>query len=134
MHRGYIPIWRKLFDHPFWTEKRSFSRAEAWIDILSNTHYLDEPKRRLIKNQVVIQNYGEAIMSTRYCGERWGWHKTQVLRFFDTLRQMEQIETKCDHNVNKIIVINFAIYDPKRIGIVTTLCPQLDHVVSKLKN
>lgn len=115
MHRGYLPIWRKFFDeHPFWKKKRVFSEAEAWIDILRETHFDEEPKERFINGKMVRVNYGEAIMSTRYCGIRWGWHNSRVFRFFKLLQMMEQIEVKTEHKTNRIIVINYATYDIKQ--------------------
>jgi len=111
MHRGYIPLWRKIFDHPFWTEKRSFSKMEAWLDILANTQFEREPKTRIIKGQKIIQNYGEAILSTRYCGQRWGWPKSTVFRFFILLRDCEMIVTKPGQKINRLIIVNFDTYD-----------------------
>src|SRR4030042_1234551 len=110
MHRGYLPLWRKFFDHPFWCEKRKFSKAEAWVDILQNTQFEKDPKQRIVRGRVIQQQYGEAILSTRYCGDRWGWHKTAVERFFKLLENMEMITQKCVHSVNIIIVTNFSIY------------------------
>lgn len=34
MKEEYLPISRKLFEHPLWGEKRVFSYAEVWIDLL----------------------------------------------------------------------------------------------------
>lgn len=137
MHRGYMPLWRKFFDHKFWSEKRVFSKAEAWIDILSQTQYEAEPKQRLINGQLVVQNYGEAILSTRYCAQRWGWHKTACRRYFILLEKMEQIEQKCVHNVNIITVINFKCYDIRVTTTVSTseppLCPQVNHLCVQTK-
>jgi len=111
MNAGYLPLWRKFFDHPFWVEKRAFSKSEAWIDILANTQYEKAPQQRLVRGRVVIQNYGEAILSTRYCGQRWGWHKTSVERFFKLLEKMEMCGQRCVHSVNVLIITNFATYD-----------------------
>jgi hypothetical protein len=118
MHKGgYLPIWRKFFeDHQFWREKRVFSKAEAWIDILYCTHYSREPKQRLINGELVQQNYGEALMTTRYCGLRWGWTHVRVWRFLKLLKCMGQIDTETLHKTTRIIVRNFEKYDPKELG------------------
>jgi len=139
MHRGYLPLWRKFFDdHPFWQEKRKFSRSEAWIDILINTHFKDDPKQRLIRGRLVSIEYGQCLMTTRYCGQRWKWPKTAVIRFLNLLESMEQIELKCVHQMTIISVCNFEKYDPKRTSDVSSGGPVADQWrtsdVSKLKN
>jgi hypothetical protein len=115
MEEGFLPLWRKYFRHPFWTEKRVFSKAEAWIEILRHAQHEKEPKQRLVNGIPVTQNYGEAIMSTRYCGRCWGWTQSRVRRFLILLQNMEQIELKSTHGParqpNIIIVKNFSTYD-----------------------
>jgi len=139
MHRGYLPIWRKFFEeHPFWQEKRKFSKAEAWIDILVNTHFELQPKQRLIRGRMVTIEYGQCLMTTRYCGQRWGWHKTTVQRFLDMLSKMEQISVKCVQQMSIITVLNFEKYDPKRASDVSSGGPVAGQWrasdVSKLNN
>jgi len=102
-------------------EKRVYSKAEAWIDILKNTQYEHEPQQRIIRGRAITQNYGEAILSTRYCGQCWGWHKTSVERFFKLLEKMEMLCQKCVHSVNILIVINFSTYDVRNGHIVDTI-------------
>lgn len=51
MEEGYIPISRKLFEHPFWSEKREFSYAEAWIDILRLVRFEANSTKMLIGGQ-----------------------------------------------------------------------------------
>lgn len=115
MKRGYIPIWRKFFeDHPFWKEKRKFSKAEAWIDILQNTHFDEKPKKRLINGIWVVINYSECLMTTRYCARRWGWSNSTVARFLDTLVILEQISKKIEHQMTHITVLNYSVYDLRR--------------------
>jgi len=114
MHRGYFPLWRKFFeDHPFWKEKRKFSRAEAWIDILINTNHKNTPVERLVNGKLVSIGYGECVMTTRYCGRRWGWHKSSVHDFLGLLKKMAQIRTSVELGMTKITVINFRQYDTR---------------------
>jgi hypothetical protein len=113
---GYLALWRRFFRHPFWKEKRKFSRAEAWIDILASANFDKEPRRELIRGQLHIVEYGECVMSTRYCAKRWGWTQSAVSRFFKLLTgNLEQIALKPNQSSNHIIIINFEKYDPKRL-------------------
>ena len=49
MHRGFLPLWRKAQDHPFYREKRVYSKWEAWIDLLLEVQHKPEPKEVIIK-------------------------------------------------------------------------------------
>jgi len=134
---GYFPLSRKFFSHPFWKTKRKFSRAEAWLDILRHASWKDENVERLIAGRLIIQKYGEAIMSTRYCGRSWGWHKTSVVRFISFLENAEMCVRNCDQGITKIIVLNFSKYDPRKNRNVSSdvnlVCPECVQGVSKLK-
>jgi hypothetical protein len=120
---GYLAIWRRFFRHPFWQEKRKFSRAEAWIDILRSTHFEDEPRKVLVRGRLVEVGYGQCLMTTRYCGERWGWHKTACQRFFKLLSDMEQISIICVQQMSLITVLNYERYDPRRASDVSSDVP-----------
>lgn len=116
MHRGYLPIWRKFFEeHPFWQEKRKFSKAEAWLDILRNVHFKDQPQERLIGGKLITVNYGECVMTTRYCASQWGWTQSSASRFVAILKKTGQIRVRNDSGVNVIIVSNFSKYDIRKI-------------------
>lgn len=82
---GYIPISRKLFNHPFWTEKREYSRAEAWIDLLRSVRFEASPGRVIIGNKTVVINRGEMPVSLRYLAERWQWSKNKADAFLNLL-------------------------------------------------
>jgi len=112
MHRGYFPVWRKFFEeHPFWKEKRKFSKAEAWIDILVNSNHKDKPIQRIVNGRMVTIEHGECVMTTRYCGRRWGWHNSSVHDFLGLLKKMGQIQTLVEHRMTKITILNYSQYN-----------------------
>lgn len=41
MEQGWIRLYRKFIEHPLYREKRCFSKAEAWIDLLLTVNYRD---------------------------------------------------------------------------------------------
>lgn len=118
MHRGYLVIWRKFFkEHPFWSEKRKFSKAEAWLDILQKTYFgRNKSCVQFVNGRQVEVSYGQCIMTTRYCARRWGWHKNAVRRFFKNLEKMEQIGTATVQQMTRITVLNYEKYDIRRDG------------------
>ena len=122
MHRGYIPVWRKFFEeHPFWKEKRKFSKAEAWLDILKEAQFEETPKQVLFGMRVIVQNYGEVLRSVRGWAKRWRWTEAATHRFLNLLKKMEQIDTQSEVVTTRITVLNYSKYDLR--------CNTLDNAV-----
>lgn len=103
MTSGFLKIYRKFFNHPLWKEKRSFSKAEAFLDLLQLAAFM--PTKRLCAGEMVTLEVGQLVGSERYLSDRWGW-STKKVRAFLTLSQQEQM-----------IVIK-----KKRQGSIITLC------------
>lgn len=105
--KGWIKLDRNLLDHPLWKEK-PFSKGQAWIDILLNTHWKASTDRVGGKKKKVKP--GQRWTTLGALAERWGWHKEAVRRF---LHQLE-----CDGNVSlyvtadgtRLTVENWALY------------------------
>lgn len=114
MDRGYFALWRKLQDHPFWKEKREFSKAEAWIDILWEVQHNKEPVEVTLGMTRLICNYGESLKSLDTWARRWGWNKSKVRRFFKLLSNMNQVQIKSVQKSTRITVLNYSQYDPRR--------------------
>lgn len=113
MKRGYLALYRKIQDHPFYKEKRVFSKYEAWIDILMEAQHSLEIKKVLIGMKAIECGHGQSVKSLRTWGERWGWSAKKVSRFLKLLEEMEQI---CLENVtvtSRITILNYSKYDPK---------------------
>lgn len=113
MNRGYLALYRKIQDHPFYKEKRVFSKYEAWIDLLMEVQHSLEAKKVLIGMKVVECGHGQSVKSLRTWGDRWGWSAKKVSRYFKLLEEMEQI---CLENVTvttRLTVLNYEKYDPK---------------------
>jgi len=119
MHRGYLPLWRKSQDHPFFKERRIYSKWEAWLDMLLETRHNKDTKEVVIGMQVVTCKYGESIYSLQTWGMRWGWSPTKVKRFFDLLTKMNQIRYESVIVTTRVSILNYEKYDPKCNGFVT---------------
>ena len=114
MKRGYLALYRKIQDHPFYKEARIFSKYEAWIDILMEVQHSTEPKDVIIGMTCHICNYGESLKSVKTWSKRWGWTESKTRRYFILLENMNQIRTKSDGKTTRLSVINYSVYDPKR--------------------
>lgn len=82
---GFIPISRKLFDNFLWKEKREFSRAEAWLDLIQLARFEASSTKEVINGQVVEYGLGERPLSLRLLADRWQWSKNRVDKFLDLL-------------------------------------------------
>lgn len=113
MERGYFALWRKFQDHPFWKERRVFSKAEAWIDILWEAQHQKTPQDVMIGMQVFKCQYGECLKSMRTWAKRWGWSESRVRRFLELLVKMNQIQKMDEIQTTRITVCNYMHYDPR---------------------
>jgi len=81
--RGWIKLHRKIFDHPFYRERRIFSHLEAWLDLLLLANHADH--KFLLGNQMIEAQRGEVVTSELKLMERWRWSKAKVRRYIACL-------------------------------------------------
>src|SRR5690606_3261413 len=110
--QGWISIHRKLHDHWLWKEKRVFSNAEAWIDILLTVNHTEQ--KLLLKNTLFTVNRGESIRSLESWGKRWSWNKSKVRRFLKLLQNENMIRTKSERKTTRLTVCNYDSYQVTR--------------------
>ena len=134
MEKGWIKLWRKFLDDPLWKERRKFSRAEAWLDLVMSANGKD--KAIFFDGTELLIKRGQLLTSERKLAERWGWSKTKT-RDFLTYREKthHSIELNSDHKKSIVTVANYGVYNPFRCekktsdteGKKTTERPQKDH-------
>ena len=109
---GWLKLHRSIKDHWLYTEKRKFSRLEAWLDILVNVNYAEA--KTIIKGKIYIVKRGESIMSLDSWSKRWNWDKSKTRRFFELLVVDKMIELKSDNITTHLKVCNYASYQDER--------------------
>lgn len=80
---GWVRLWRDFADDEIWKERRSFSRAEAWIDLLMMQSAGDDTKVMGGCVQQIMK--GECAVSERWLSVRWHWSGKQVRCYLDYL-------------------------------------------------
>jgi len=105
---GWIKIHRNIMDHWLYTEKRKFSKFEAWNDILLMVNYAEG--KSIIKGTVYTINRGESILSLDSWGKRWNWDKSAVRRFLITLQNENMVEVKNETQTTRLIVCKYDCY------------------------
>ena len=107
---GYIGLYRKLRRNFLWKERRVFSRAEAWIDILLEVRWKDEPEDVLIGNKVFQCGYAQSLNSSETWAGRWGWSPSRVQRFLKLLNECRMLLVENVVVTTRITVLNFKEY------------------------
>ena len=113
-NEGWIKLHRKIRENPLWQENRSFSKAEAWIDILMEARHSDEPAKVLIGSHIIECGRGQIIKSLDTLASRWGWNKSKVRRFLDLLNRLEQIRHENVTKTTRITICNYDTYNSPR--------------------
>lgn len=109
---GWIKIHRCITEHWLYSEKRTYSKLEAWYDILLNVNFTDN--KVMIKGKLYEVKRGESILSYESWGKRWNWDKSKVRRFFNLLQNDSMIELKCDNTTTHLTVCKYESYQGER--------------------
>ena len=109
---GWIKIHRSITNHWIYTEKRVFSKFEAWNDILLTVNYSES--KAMIKGKIYHVKRGESILSLESWGKRWNWEKSKVRRFLNALQSDNMIVIVSDSITTRLTVCNYGIYQDER--------------------
>ena len=106
--QGWISLHRKIQCHPFYKERRKFSKFEAWIDLLLEANHTD--KDWIVGNEVIPVKRGSFITSEIQLMERWQWSKSKVRAYLILLQSENMIIKKSDTKKTTISIVNYDNY------------------------
>ncbi len=106
--QGWLKLHRKFKNHWLWKEKRVFSKAEAWIDLLMECNHKEQ--KVVIGNDVIICNRGQSIRSIKSWAERWGWSRKKVKSYFELLKTDSMIDFKTHIKGTYLTICNYETY------------------------
>ena len=109
-HEGYILLFRRFLENELWTEKRKFSRAEAWIDLLFMARYGKEPEEIIDRGEVIKIDFGEILTSVKSLSKKWGRSETWVRALLEHLESKSSIKKHTKKNRRTIIKIDKLSY------------------------
>ena len=109
---GYISLHRQIKENWMWTEKREFSKLEAWLDILLSVNHSDAEV--VIKFKVYKVKRGESIKSLDSWAKSWNWNKSKVRRFLKLLEEQGNITLKNETQTTRITVCKYDSYQTNR--------------------
>lgn len=105
MRVGWIKLHRKITEHPDYLGE-TFTRMQAWIDLLLTANYRDGFIR--VRGIAVPVKRGQIATSSLSLAKRWMWSRGKVHRYLNELETSKQIEQQ---NSNVITLISIVKYD-----------------------
>lgn len=112
MNQGWIRLYRKIKDNELWLEKRVFSKAEAWLDILMEVQHSEKDQKIVIGMKTLTCKRGQSIKSVRTWAKRWTWSVSKVQRFLKLLRECDMIRHDTGTVGSVITIVNYDTYNP----------------------
>lgn len=109
---NFLPVNRKFFKHPFWKEKRTFSKSEAWLWLIAEARFEESQATELIGGKLVSWSRGQLPASVRHLADKWEWSKGKVEDFLNVLeKKMYQITRHQDAGQTIITLCNYELYN-----------------------
>lgn len=106
--QGWIKLHREIKSNWLYQEKRTFSKFEAWIDLLLEVNHKDN--RVLLGSELIDIQRGQTVTSIRQLCDRWGWSNTKVKQFLSLLQNDGMITVKSDTKKTVITVDKYDFY------------------------
>lgn len=112
MSIGWIKLHRQIHDHKFWRERRRFSKAEAWLDLLMSANWEDSTVLR--GYQLIDVKRGQVFTSAVALAQRWRWNRKSVVSFLLLLKADIMADIKTSHGRDTgftlITILNYEKY------------------------
>lgn len=106
--KGWISLNRQIQQHWLYSEKRIFSKYEAWIDMLFMASHSEH--KFIHGNNLLIQKEGEFITSELKLMGKWQWGKSKTRAFLQLLQNEKMIDKKTDHKKTTVFILNYNKY------------------------
>ena len=111
MCKGFIMLSRSFFENELWEAKRTYSDAEAWLDLIQLARFEDGERTVRIGQFDVIVKRGQVATSTRMLAERWGRTQASALRFLGKLSRLGMITIDTNNSSSLITLSNYDKYN-----------------------
>jgi len=99
-------------EHWLWRERRRFSKAEAWIDLLLLANH--KKTKVMVGQTLVTIERGWILTSQIGLAKRWGWNRKGVVSFLSVLKSDEildiQTTVRGDNGYTILSVCNYSRY------------------------
>lgn len=105
MYRGYVKVWRKIYDNPLSKKPEYLS---VWLYLFSHANH--EDKEFIFNNKKQTIKRGQILIGRKKISSETGINESNVQRILKYLENEHQIEQQT-FSVNRIItVVNYDLY------------------------
>lgn len=94
---GWFAVARDIFEHPVVGAGHHYSRLEAWLWLVNHAAYNPTPD---------LQS-GELLVSKLELARKWGWTRSMVRHFFNSLHRAQMLTTAATNRATKISLLNY---------------------------
>lgn len=129
---GFLKLNRKFFNNPLWKEDRVYSKAEAWLDLVSSA-WIDAGSTFINGKDIEVLR-GELPAARRYLEKRWNWGSTKVNNFLSYLKRNKMITTKQTNGQTIIKLVKYEVYNDSQTTKQTNDKPRTNQRQTKVKN
>lgn len=116
--RGWIKLYRQIWDNPIWQMETKFDERSAWIDLLLMANH--ENRTIVCGRSVIPINRGQLFTSARKLGARWGWPLGTVKRYLDMLSDLEMVSRCGTAHGTLLTIVNYDDFQGERPTLDTT--------------
>lgn len=110
---GFVRLDRKFFDNAYWQQERTYSYAEAWLDLIQMARFDANPYIKFMANgKRITVKRGEIHASLRYLSTRWQWSVGKVKRFVDYHKNINEIKHRTEQGESILTLCNYNTYNP----------------------
>ena len=118
MDTGWIKLHRQIQEHWLWRERRRFSKAEAWIDLLLSASHT--PNKVPLGSKLMTIERGQILTSQVALAKRWSWNRKSVVSFLSVLKSDEILDfessKEADTGYTLITIQNYSKYQDRKNG------------------
>ena len=111
MCKGFIMLSRSFFENELWEAKRTYSDAEAWLDLIQLARFEDGERTVRIGKVEVVEKRGQVATTLCVLADRWGRTKRSVMCLLAKLKLRSMIAVDGSQNATVITLINYDKYN-----------------------
>ena len=112
MNNGWIKFYRSLINHDLVGFKKPYTKAEAWIWMLTEAKFEDTKEYRDFggKERLIDMPRGTLTHSLRFMSKAFGWSTCKLKTFLNHLQNEKNIAQKPIQQITQITICNYDVY------------------------
>jgi len=105
-------IHRQICENKYLWDDKPFARGQAWIDLIMDAAIAD--KHECLRGETFILQRGSLKTTIRELSNKWGWSKTKVLNFLNSLQSASMAKIESDTKKTVITIVNYEEFQHRK--------------------